>query len=166
MNNEQSADETIQLFFNKIDQWVNNIGINKKRLNYEECEEILNLSVSDLDEESQDSLLKKAYILYGYADALSGEYNHQKMIFDYADQSILYIVSPVLNNYGDQYTKFDIKYNLAIRENPLAKKLNLLKNNAAARLNVINDKASHIKKMADIMIEISRRKKNDYYSNS
>jgi hypothetical protein len=67
------------------------------------------------------------------------------------------------NNYGDQYTKWDIKYNSAVKENPMAKKLNTLKNNAKARLTLLECRAEHIKKMGDIMIELSRKKKNEHY---
>lgn len=162
----QDNQDYIANFLNKIDDWINNNRLDIKRINHEECELILNYSLDDLEQEDSIDLLKKGYILHGYADYLSAAYNKEKMIHDYAENSITYLLSSAFNNYGDQYTKWEVKYNSAVKENPLAKKLLQLKNNARARLTLLENKSEHIKKMADLMIELSRRKKNDYYSNS
>jgi hypothetical protein len=45
-------------------------------------------------------------------------------------------------------------------------KLNQLKNHAQSRLNMLDNKVEYIKKMADIMVEIAKRRRYDYTSNS
>ncbi len=166
MSQDEQGCDYVSGFFKKIDGWINDNKLDLKRVKHEECEEILNYSIEELEQENPLDLLKKGYVLHGYADYLAAAYNREKMIYEYADNSINYILSSVFNNYGDQYTKWEVKYNSAVKENPLALKLLQLKNNARARLSLLENKSEHIKKMADLMIELSRRKKNDYYSNS
>ena len=158
--------ELVETFLSKIDNWINSNDLNIKRDNHEECEDILNMSTEDLESEDSESLMCKAYVLYGYADHIASCLNREKVISDYAEQSISYIISPIVNNYGDQFTKWEVKYNSAIRENPLAKSLNQLRGHCAARLTMLQNKSDHIKRMADMIFEISRRRKNGYYSNS
>lgn len=156
----------VNIFLSNIENWINNNKLNLKRVKHQECEEILNMSIEELEDSVPTDLLNKAYVLYGYADYLSDAYNNQKMVNEYAEQSISYIIAPIVNNYGDQYTKWEIKYNSAIRENPLTKKLNQLKGHSNARLTLLQNKSEHVRRMADLIVEISRRKKNEYYSNS
>lgn len=163
MYQDDKRDDVIEGFFAKIDGWINDNKLNIKRVDTDECEAAMNLSFDQLEEMSPADLLKNGYILYGYADYISSAHNSEKMIYEYADNSINYILAQQFNNYGDQYTKWDIKYNSAVKENPMAKKLNTLKNNAKARLTLLECRAEHIKKMGDIMIELSRKKKNEHY---
>lgn len=158
--------EILSSFLSKVDNWINSNDLSIKRIDHQECENILNMSSEDIENEEPEDLMSKAYVLYGYADHIAYCMNREKVIYDYADQSISYIISPIINNYGDQFTKWEVKYNSAIRENPLAKLLNELRGHSMARLTMLQNKSDHIKKMADIIFEISRRRKNGYYSNS
>jgi hypothetical protein len=156
----------IESFFNRIDTWIHDNKLDIQNKNFNNIEEILSLEPDQLKELTPEELMNNAYSLYGYAEHVQSIYNKEKTIIDFADESIWFIISPVLNNYGDQFTKWQTKYAMAVKESILASKLNQLKNNAQARLNMIEKRADHIKKMADIMLDIAKRRKYDYTSNS
>lgn len=152
-----SADDVLD-FINRVDAWMLENKLDISRINHDKCEELLNLSYDELKTLSAIDLLAGSYVLAGYSDFINKEHSKLKAIVDYSINSINYIVAPVIDNYGDNYVKYEKKYNLAIRENPLANKLNELKNEAGLKLQSLENKALNIKRMSDIMSELSRRK--------
>lgn len=152
-----SADDVLD-FINRVDIWMLENKLDISRINHDKCEELLNLSYDELKSLSAADLLAGSYVLAGYSDFINKEHSKLKAIVDYAISSINYIVAPVIDNYGDNYVKYEKKYNLAIRENPLANKLNELKNEASLKLQSLENKALNMKRMSDIMSELSRRK--------
>lgn len=152
-----SADDVLD-FINRVDAWMLENKLDISRINHDKCEELLNLSYDELKALSAIDLLAGSYVLAGYSDFINKEHSKLKAIVDYSINSINYIVAPVIDNYGDNYVKYEKKYNLAIRENPLANKLNELKNEAGLKLQSLENKALNIKRMSDIMSELSRRK--------
>lgn len=145
-------------FINKIDEWVSSNKLDISRINHDKCEEILNLSYEELKILPGPDLIAYSYILSGYSDYINKESNRLKAIIEYATNSINYIVAPVIDNYGDNFVKYEKKYNLAIRENPLALKLNELKNESMLRFQCLENKALNMKKISEIMLELSKRK--------
>lgn len=156
----------IDSFFNKIESWNNENKLNLSNENFDNVEEILALTPNELSDLSAEELMGNAFYLYRYAEHVQSIYNKEKTIIDFAEDSIWFIISPHINNYGDQFTKWQAKYVMAVKESALASKLNQLKNNAHARINMIEKRSDHIKKMADIMIDIAKRRKYDYTTNS
>ena len=162
MNN----DNLVDVFLDRVDKWINENKLNFIGKKFDKVEEILNLLPEDMSELSTEELMQNSYCLYAYVDHVQSIYNREKTVVDFAEESISFIISPVINNYGDQFTKWQTKQTLAIKENPLAMKLNQLKNHAQSRLNMLDNKVEYIKKMADIMVEIAKRRRYDYTSNS
>jgi flagellin-specific chaperone FliS len=158
-------DNLVDIFLDKVDKWINENKLNFVRKKFDKVEEILNLLPEDMSELSTEELMQNSYCLYAYVDHVQSIYNREKTVVDFAEESISFIISPVINNYGDQFTKWQTKQTLAIKENPLAMKLNQLKNHAQSRLNMLDNKVEYIKKMADIMVEIAKRRRYDYTSN-
>lgn len=156
-DNKLSQDDVLN-FMIKIDDWISSNKLDISRINHDKCDEILNLSYEDLKDMPSQDLIASAYILSGYSDYINKESNRLKAIIEYATNSINYIVAPVIDNYGDNFVKYEKKYNMAIRENPLAEKLNDLKNQAALRFQSLENKALNMKRMSDIMLELSKRK--------
>ncbi len=153
-----NQDEEVQNFLDRIDSWINDNKLNIKRINHDLCEEILNLSYDELKDLNAEELLAKSYILSGYSDYINETYNKEKSINEYANLSINYIIAPFIDNYGDNFVKYEKKYNLAIKENPLASKLFKLKNESAIRIQMLENKALNMKRMSDIILELSKRK--------
>ena len=66
-----------------------------------------------------------------------------------------------MENYGGDYTKWQIKYYAAIAENPLASEILKVKNHASARVGALEGKSKRISKMAETLTNLAR-KKNEF----
>jgi hypothetical protein len=157
-------EQTLQDFFDKIDVWIQSANFLKSKVPLAEVDPLLNLTEEEISGKSTESLMTGCYRLYGYIDSLQEVYNREKSILEYCEESIWRIISPTFNDYGDQYTKWEYKYNSAVRENPLAKKVNQLKIATRARLSSLDHRIEHVKRRADILFEIARRRKNEHYN--
>lgn len=153
------AETSVEDFFDKIDDWVKNSGFIKQDINKEKINIIINREIHDHKLLSEEDLLCDSLFLYKYADSLQQYYNREKSILEYAENSILYIISGDINKYGDQYTKYDIKYNIAIRNDPICKHLIKLVSVSRARMSDVEGRIYNIKKIADILHDLSKRKK-------
>lgn len=147
-------------FLKNIDNWVNNsfiqLSVDKKKV-----EEILNKTPEDLRASSSEDLCLDCIILYKYIDNLQSIYNKEKSIFEFAESSILFICSKEIENSGDKYTKFELKYNNAVKQNPLAMSLFKLALASKTRISSVEKRLEHIKKIADLINQISNTKKYD-----
>lgn len=159
-----NPEEALEEFFNRIDSWIVSANFLKSKVSLEIVEPILDMKQDEISETSAEELMSNAFQLYGYIDSLQEVYNKEKGILAYCEDSIWRIITPVFNDYGDGYTKWEYKYNAAIRENPLARKINSLKVATKARLDMMDHRIEHVKKRADILLDIARRRKNEFYS--
>lgn len=150
-------DTSVDDFFLRLDSWVKSTKIVDPAFDDLDMESIINMSMDDLSSKSNADLIKCAYLIYGYVDHLQIIYNKEKCVLEFAEESIWHIISMSYDNYGTDYKKWQVKYNSAIIENPLASKLNILKNNARARLTSLEHRIENVKKKADILLELSRR---------
>jgi hypothetical protein len=119
---------------------------------------ILNMNAAEIRELSNDECASYAYELYAYSEYVEGVRTKEKIVLDWADASIWYIVSTLMQNYGTQYTKWQEKYYSAIQENPLASDILRIKNHAECRVTTLDGKSERIQKMADILTNLSRRR--------
>lgn len=151
------GDDSIDEFFLRLDNWVQSTKIVDPAFDDLDMESIINMSLDDLGSKSNTDLIKYAYLIYGYVDHLQIIYNKEKCVLEFAEESIWHIISLNYDSYGSDFKKWQAKYNAAVRENPLASKLNVLKNNARARISCMEHRIEHVKKKADILLELSRR---------
>lgn len=157
-----NPDDLIEDFFQKIDSWVENSGFVKTEQDLTKIEYILDRDPSEMKEMTAEDILIDTFSLYGYIDSLQDAYNHEKMVVDFAETSIMSIVAPKLVPIQGDYTKHEVKYQLAIKEDALCCKLMKLSILAKARMNEVNGRISTITKMAEIMNDIAKRKKYKY----
>jgi hypothetical protein len=124
----------------------------------QEIADILNASSGDMASWSYEECNLAAFKLYAYAEYVETQNVKEKIILDWADASIWFIISKVLNQYGGQYAKWQEKYYAAIKENPLASEILKIKNHAEARVLILEGKNQRIIKMAEILTSLARRK--------
>ena len=151
-----SGEEKLNEFLSKIEDWItlSHIDITKETST---AHVILNTSEMELRALNAEDCLEKAYTLYAHADYLQSLYNKQRVILDWADDSVWYIISPTINQYGDKYTKWQEKYWNAVRENPFASEIIKINTHAHARILALSDKADNAKRMGDILQNLSKR---------
>jgi hypothetical protein len=152
--------EYLKQFLDSIEKWENALNIPEVKHN-EDIERILNLDEKHLKLISSKDCLIYSYQLIAYSDYIHTRISKEKSVLDWADSSIWFIIGGVLDQYGDKYTKWQIKYYSAIQENTLAKKILKVKNNAEARYNILEGKQKRAENMSNILKELSRRK-NEY----
>jgi len=157
-----TSDELVEDFLHKIDFWVENSGFVKGEFDKEKIAYILDRAPEDMKEMSAEDLLIDTFSLYGYLESLQSAHNHQKMVADFAETSILSIISPKLVPIQGDYTKHEVKYMLAIKEDPLCSKLFKLSLLAKARMNEVAGRIQIITKLGEIMNDIAKRKRFKY----
>lgn len=153
MNGEKKLNE----FLSSIDEWVNCHGIAKIE-NNENIEHILNLKFDQIKALTEEECLAYSYELYAHSEYIERVKEKERSVLEWAESSIWYIICSTVNQYGDKYTKWQEKYFLAVKENPLASEILKIKNYAQARLGSISTYSDNLKKMADLLNNIARRK--------
>tara|TARA_Y100000296_G_C5179860_1_gene263074 strand:- start:5909 stop:6373 length:465 start_codon:yes stop_codon:yes gene_type:complete len=154
MNGEEKLNEFLQ----RVDEWLSLQNLPAINVN-PNIEQTLNLSQVELQSLSAEDCLAMGYELYAYSEFLQHCLSKEKIILDWADNSIWYIVSDKLNQYGDKFTKWQEKYYAAIKENPLASQILKIKNNATSRVTLLDGKSDKIIKMANTLETLSKRRR-------
>ena len=152
-----TGEEKLNEFLEAIEAWVSS----KHFASVEEPKEvarILNMKKDDLKILTGEECLCYAYELHAYSEYIETVRAKENAILEWAESSIWYIISTVMQNYGTQYTKWQEKYYSAIKENPLAFDVLKVKNHAEARVKFLNGKADRAQRMADILTNLSRRR--------
>jgi hypothetical protein len=157
-----TGDDRLQEFLQAIEDWKTSKYLRENAKRKEDYEDhvyrLLNMSEDKLKTLSATECLIKAYELYSHAEYVESVKAKEKIILEWAESSIWFIISAVLNQYGGQYAKWQEKYYAAVRENPLATEILKIKNHAEARVQTLEGKHSRIMKMADVLTNLARRK--------
>ena len=152
-----NGEEKFNLFVDNIDKWIASNAVVNISPN-EDVIEALNMTRQEISNLTHAECLEISYELYAYSEYLNGLLSKQKIALQWADDSIWYIISDKLEQYGDKYTKWQEKYFRAIKENPLANEIVKIKNNASARVEMLQNKVESVKKLSDILYSLSKRK--------
>ena len=152
-----TGEEKLNEFLQAVEDWTSCQHIAKVK-EKKDIVNVLNLPSSALQALTAQECLCHAYELYAYGEYIETIRTKENTILEWADSSIWYIISTVMQNYGTQYTKWQEKYYSAIKENPLASEILKVKNHAEARVKMLDGKASRIQKMAEILTNLSRRR--------
>ena len=152
-----SGEKRLSEFLSAIETWKackNLVEIEEN----ENVDQILNMNSDDIKTMTGEQCLSQAYELYAYGEYIESMKVKEKIVLDWADSSIWYIISTTMQNYGTQYTKWQEKYYSAIKENPLATDILIVKNHAEARVSLLSGKSDRIQKMAEILNNLARRR--------
>jgi hypothetical protein len=162
-----TGEEKLAEFLKAVDDWIDckNIIPQKgptKKIKSEEhrgnISKILSLTRDDIKILTGEECLAYAYELHSYGEYLESVKAKEDVVLEWADSSIWYIISTVMQNYGTQYTKWQEKYYSAVKENPLAAEILKVKKHAEARVKLLSGKADRIQSMAHILNNLSKRR--------
>mgnify|MGYP003645534525 CR=1 FL=1 len=148
--------ERLAKFEQAIDTYINSKSLNVVGFNLEAAE-ALNLTSEMLSTLTSEECLQRAYIIHAYANYLQDEHNQNLVKLNFAVDNIRRIVSVEIDNYG-KYTKHDIKQQQIINENPFAEKLETIRKHAQARVDRLQEKVRDVRKIGEVMTELSKRK--------
>ncbi len=152
-----TGEERLNEFMEAVESWTSSKGLPKIQEN-ETVSMILNMKSLSLDKLTREECLACAYELYAHAEYIHSIKSKEEVVLDWAESSLWFIISSSMNQYGDKYTKWQEKFFSAVKENPLATDILKIKNHAEARIKIINGKADRVQSMADILINLSKRR--------
>lgn len=158
INPSNNIDDLLDAFFDNITTWIVRSGFVEHDLDRQNIEEILEQDPEEIKARSSEDLLIDTFSLYRYLDLLQAECNHQKMVLEYAETSILSLISDKLVQTQGDYTKNDVKYHNAVREDPMCVKLMDLVRLSRARITEADGRIYNVKKMAEILEQLAKKK--------
>ena len=161
-----TGEEKLNEFLQAVDDWIackNIMSPTGPRQGHDveyrgNISKILGFTSDTLKILTAEECLAYAYELHNYGEYLESVKAKEKIVLEWADGSIWYIISTVMHNYGGQYAKWQEKYYGAIKENPLAADILKIKNHAESRVSLLDGKAARVQKMSDILNSLSRRR--------
>ena len=124
----------------------------------ENINKLVDLKSLDIKQLTAEEKASGAYELYVYAEYLEQARTKEKIILDWAESSIWYIIADRVSQYGDKYTKWQEKYYSAVKENPLASEVFKIKNHAEARVKTLDGTVDRVQRMAEILNNLSKRR--------
>jgi hypothetical protein len=155
--NMNRGEEILQEFLENIDRYTKSLHLSEVKEN-QNISDLLNFQFSDFEKLTAVECSSAAYQLYAYAEYIETEKAKQKNILDWAESSIWFIISGTLDQYGDKFTKWQVKYYPAIKENPLASEILKIKNYAESKVKILEGKCERVMRMADVLSNLSRKK--------
>lgn len=114
-----TGEEKLNEFVQAIEDWVSCKGLIIPEKPNKKISRVLAFTSETLKILTAEECLCYAYDLHNYGEYLESVKAKENAILEWADSSIWYIISTVMQNYGTQYTKWQEKYYSAIKENPL-----------------------------------------------
>ncbi len=156
-NSIRRGEERAEEFQEKVNEWLSSKYIAKVDPP-SDIETVLNASYDEMVNWHQEACYIHSFRLYAYSEYLASIKAKEKIVLDWAEGAIWFIIGSTLNQYGDGWTKWQQKYFAAVKENPLATQILKVKNQAEARVATIDGKQERVMKMAEVLNNMARRK--------
>jgi hypothetical protein len=125
----------------------------------------LDLPTSKLRDMTADECGEASYVLSNYSMYLQKEINKYTSIQRYCDVKIDFIISREIDNVGGQYSKYEQKRILCIRQNDVASQLFKLRNNIEMYLTNLYDLPRKVENMSRTLVELQQSKRRKYSGN-
>lgn len=116
---KSAIDVKLENLQKKLDDYENSMGLVEVQKPIG-IEGYLNLSSQELQEMSAEEVGEAAFILAQYSMYIQKEYNRQNAVKNWAQACQNAIIAKIIDNYGNEYTKFDEKSMKAIYGNDAA----------------------------------------------
>ena len=100
-----SGEEKLNKFLEAMDSWLACKSLPSVDDN-PQVKMILNMKSEEIQGLSREECACYAYELYAYSEYIEGVKVKEKIILDWAEASIWYIISTVIQNYGDKFAKW------------------------------------------------------------
>ena len=162
MNGEKELSiDKLDDFIQDLENYISGEGVLSVEPN-SEVGGIINLKSSDLKSLTPEECCAKAFVLQGYCNFLQKIYNNHLARLKWCEEFINYIVASRADGF-DKFTKWEVKINHVIREDDFAQKVWRVKRIAEGRTILLSDTVRDIRRQADTLIELSRRRRNESY---
>ena len=151
-----NADEQLQKFEEALSKYIDGKSLNPVQFK-EEFVYAANLTDESMSMFTAEECVKQAYLLNGYSNYLQSEYNDNVVKLNFAKDNIRKIVASESHRF-DKYTKHEMKEQHVVNENSFANRLDVMRKHAQARVDAMQDTIRDVRRMADCLMELSKRK--------
>tara|TARA_R100000008_G_scaffold15804_1_gene7748 strand:+ start:470 stop:961 length:492 start_codon:yes stop_codon:yes gene_type:complete len=158
---EELSIEKLEVFIKDLEEYTSAEGVVRVEHN-PEVEGIINLSSFELKSLTGEECCEKAFVVQGYCNFLQKICNKHLARFKWCEELINHTVASRANNF-DKYTKWEVKVNSIIREDDFIQKVWRVKRIAEGRVTILTDTIRDIRRQADTLLELSRRRRNESY---
>ncbi len=153
---KQFSTDSFEYFVDSLDNYISGEQIYSIQIN-PEVEIIINLESVELESLTPEECCEKAYVLYGYCHYVQSVSNQHIVKLNWCEKQLNMIVSKQASQF-DKYMKWEQKYYTVIDGDEFAKKLFEVKMAAESRVMWLDNKIRDLRRMADSLLELSRRK--------
>ena len=157
---ELSIDK-LDSFIQNLENYIKGEGVLNVKSN-SEVDDIINLDSHSLKSLTPEECCQKAFVLQGYCSFLQKIYNKHLARFKWCEEFINHIVAGRANEF-DKFTKWEVKVNHVIREDDFAQNIWRVKRVAEGKVTLLTDTIRDIRRQADTLLELSRRRRNESY---
>ena len=154
-HNKSSVDE-LDSFVKSIDSYIIGEDVQRIQIN-PEVEAVLNLTGVELKALSSEDCCEKAYCLYAYCSYIQSVFNRHQVKLYWCDSQINRMVAKQAGSFS-KYMKWEQKYYTVVEQDEFVKKIFEAKLVSEARVIWLTDKIRDMRKMADTLMELSKRK--------
>jgi hypothetical protein len=159
--NDQELDFTVMEEFDKyVREFTESASLDVPKFD-DSLDDLLGLSYEDIGRLTSQDCLARAYKISGYAMYIRAIMNDNRARLNWCEDVLSWLLSKQWNDY-DGMIKYDIKRQMIINSNSFAEKIEKLRSRLQARITLLDDKLYDIRKMADIMNEIGRKKSYEH----
>ena len=153
--------EKLDEFIQDLENYISSEGVINVQPN-PDVEKIINLTGFELKSLTSEECCEKAFCLQGYCNFLQKIHNKSLARTKWCEEFINYAVAKQANNF-DKYTKWEVKVNSVIREDDFVQKVWRVKRVAEGRVTLLFDTVRDVRRQADTLLELSRRKNSESY---
>ena len=158
MNGEKELSiDKLDIFIEDLENYIKGEGVLNVKSN-PEVEKVLNLTGVELKSLTPEECCQKAFVVQGYCNFLQKVYNKHLARFKWCEEFINHIVAGRADGF-DKFTKWEVKVNHVIREDDFAQNIWRVKRVAEGKVTLLSDTIRDIRKQADTLIELSRRRR-------
>jgi hypothetical protein len=163
MNNGKSGltiDEQLKELERVLDEYDKKFLLNKILVN-PEVDTILGLKQEEIKILPRELCFTYSFMLCSFGGAVQKEHNRQMAKLKWAEHNLNIIVAKEQENYGNQYTKYEVRKAMIVADNEYAKALNKVILDSTCQIEELNYLSKTITTLGDILKEYGKSKRND-----
>lgn len=149
--NNSSPKDSLKRFTDLLDEYVYSIGLPIKKNT--EVDDILTLTAQEMSAMTALQCGEAAFLIFQYAAYIQSEYNRNVVRLMWAEEQISSLLGKYGDQYGDSYTKYDIRRARLCSGDDAAKIINQIRIHASARCEELKDISNKLTMMGRALLE-------------
>lgn len=130
---------------------------------YDNINDLLCLSQDDLLALTSEECFAKSFKISGYAMYIRSQTNENQSRLNWCEDVINRFLAKEWDNYRDSFMNIDVKRQAIIYGNSFLERVEKLRSRLRSRATILEDKLFDIRKMADTLNELGRKKSYGRY---